>query len=66
MTREKAIEKLEEAQEGMPGPYGEAIRVGLKDIKTMKAIMEILEPEPESSTCEGGACPIKFMTDDGK
>ena len=38
MNREKAIEKLEEAQEGMPGPYGQAIRMALKDMRTMQKI----------------------------
>ena len=62
MTREEAIRRLEEAQEGMPGPYGQAIRMALKDMRTMQKIEDSLR----DTECEDGACPIHFMEDDGR
>ena len=64
MNREQAIRKLEEAQEGMPGPYGQAIRMALKDMRTMQKIEDSLRDT--DTGCEGGACRIRFMEDDGR
>ena len=66
MNREQAIKKLEEAQEGMPGPYGQAIRMALKDMRTMQKIEDSLKDTDTDTGCEGGACRIRFMEDDGR
>ena len=64
MIREEAIGRLEEAQEGMPGPYGQAIRAAIEDMRMIQKIADFLKDT--ESECEGGACPIKYMEDDRK
>ena len=64
MTREEVIAKLEEAQEGMPGPYGQAIRFAIKDMRRIQKFADFLNDT--ETECEGGACPIKYMEDDRK
>ena len=62
MTREKAIEKLEEAQEGMPGPYGEALRIALQDMRTMQTMSGTVQKGEKTAedACTNDACPIHY------
>lgn len=64
MTREEAIAKLEEAQEGMPGPYGQAIRFAIGDMRRIQKIADFLKDT--ECGCEDGACPIHYLEDDRK
>ncbi len=65
MTREEAIEKVDEAQSGMPGSYGEALRIALQDMRTMLTMSGTVQKDAKTAedACTDGACPIRYKED---
>ena len=62
MTREEAIEKVDEAQSGMPGSYGEALRIALQDMRTMLTMSGTAQKDEKTAEecCTKDACPVHY------